>query len=116
MGRCWKPDEAFFDLLRDKRAINAMVAEIASPAAAKAALTETATTQKTIIRDCLAGNSGEAKPDWRPRWMQVPARSYIDGAPCAPADARGRIGGLFEPGETETSPKTVQAAKPAKAG
>ena len=116
MGRYWKPDETFFDLLRDKRAINVMVAEIASPAAAKAALTETAKTQKTIIRDCLVGNGREVKPDWRPRWMQVPAGSYIDGAPCAPADAWTRVAGLFETGETEASPKAPQSAKPAKAG
>ena len=35
MADWWRPDEAFFDLLRDKRAINQMVADIATPATAK---------------------------------------------------------------------------------
>ena len=46
MAAYWSPDDAFFDLLRDKRAINAMVADVASPMTAKTCLTETAAAQK----------------------------------------------------------------------
>lgn len=109
MGDYWKPDEAFFDLLRDKRAINALVAEIASPAAAKAALTETAKTQKQIIRDCLTGNGRTATPDWLPAWMNVPPASYVKGAGSPPADSWSRVAALFEtkdaPIEVETQQK-----------
>ncbi|MEQ8748182.1 MAG: ParB/RepB/Spo0J family partition protein, partial [Amphiplicatus sp.] len=40
LGAWWTPDEAFFELLRDKRAINAMVAHIAGETAAKSVLTD----------------------------------------------------------------------------
>ncbi len=109
-GAWWTPDDAFFDLLRDKRAINAMVAEIAGTRAAKAALTETAKTQKAIIRDCLTGNGRAAKPDWRSRWMTTPPGSYVKGAPSAPTDAWGRIAGLFK--ESEKSRRKADPAQP----
>lgn len=107
-GPWWAPDDAFFDLLRDKRAINRIVAEIAGARVAKAALTETAKTQKAIIRDCLAGKARAAKPDWRPRWMTTPPGSYVKGAPFAPSDAWGRIAGLFKESETSRDKQPAQ--------
>ncbi|WP_339636916.1 ParB/RepB/Spo0J family partition protein [uncultured Hyphomonas sp.] len=100
----WQPDAAFFDLLRDKRAINAMVAEIASPTIAEGCLTETGKVQKSIIAGRIAGDGCEADPDWRPRWMQVPPAAYVEGAGSAPAEAWGRIGALF----AETAPDDAQ--------
>ena len=91
MTALWKPDEAFFDLLRDKRAVNAMVAEIAGRNVAKSSLTDTCKVQKEIIRNRIAGHGCEPNPDWRPRWMQVPARSYFDDEGCAPAKNAARI-------------------------
>ncbi|KCZ48473.1 ParB/RepB/Spo0J family partition protein [Hyphomonas sp. CY54-11-8] len=109
MGAYWKPDEAFFDLLRDKRAINAMVADIASPSAAKAVLTDTAKTQKQIIRDGLTGNGREGKPDWRPGWMMTPPTALVAGAASPPAEAWTRIAALFEPGETPCAAEDAPA-------
>ena len=91
MAALWKPDGAFFELLRDKRVVNAMVAEIASPAVAKSVLTDTGKKQKEIIRNRIAGRGCEPNPHWRPRWMQVPARAYIDDAGCAPVENAARI-------------------------
>ncbi|WP_017930667.1 ParB/RepB/Spo0J family partition protein [Robiginitomaculum antarcticum] len=86
MTALWEPDDAFFDILRDKAVINAMVKDIAGKRAADANLTETGKVQKAIIRDCLdVKGSREARPDWRPKWMQVPATHYIDKATCPPA-------------------------------
>ena len=55
MRNWWAPDETFFDLLRDKAAINAMVRELAGDMAADANVSATAKVQKKILLDCLNG-------------------------------------------------------------
>lgn len=89
-------DETFWDLLRDKRPINAMVAEIAGETTAKAALTETAKNQKQIIRNRIEGKGCEANPEWRPGWMITPPNSYVTGAASPPKDSWSRVAALFE--------------------
>ena len=77
-----------------KRVINAMVKEIAGKSCADGALTETGKKQKEIIRNRMAGHgvsADKARPDWRPRWMQVPATHYLDKATCPPASAAARV-------------------------
>jgi len=96
---CWKPDPAFFDLLRDKRAINAMVADIGSKPLAESCASDTAKVQKAIIGNRIMGHGCEHHPDWRPAWMQVPPTRLVEGAGSPPADAWARIAGLFERGE-----------------
>ena len=97
----WKPEPAFFDLLRDKRAINAMVADIGTTSLAESCATETAKAQKMIIGNRIIGEGCASNPDWRPSWMQVPPARLVEGAACAPVDAWNRIKGLFEAAETE---------------
>lgn len=71
------PDEAFFDLLRDRKIANAMLGEIAGREVAAANADSPANVQKAIIRDCLEGRNGREKtPNWRPLWLQFPALSY----------------------------------------
>ncbi len=71
----WQPDDTFFDLIRDRATINAIVAEVAGDAVAKANVAEKAKTQKLIVRDCFAGTNGSAKvEDWLPGWLAFPAR------------------------------------------
>jgi len=103
MDALWQPDDAFFVLLRDKRVINEMVAEIASPTTAKAALTDTGNAQKAIIRNRIDGNGCDANTDWRPRWMQVPPQSYLDDKGCAPVEADRRISDVMKTTDTELS-------------
>jgi len=94
MQTLWEPDDAFFDILRDKRVINAMVKDIAGKSCADGALTETGKVQKDIIRNRMAGHgvaSEQARPDWRPRWMQVPASHYVDKATCPPSAAQSHL-------------------------
>jgi len=104
MASYWKPEPAFFDLLRDKRAINAMVADIGTVSLAESCATETAKAQKMVIGNRIIGEGCEPNPDWRPSWMQVPPTRLIEGAACAPVDAWNRIKGLFESSETECAP------------
>ena len=70
------PDAAFFDLLRDKAAINAMLREVAGKGVADANVAATAKVQKGIIRDCLAGEGRRQVEGWLPRYMGFPFRAY----------------------------------------
>jgi ParB family chromosome partitioning protein len=101
MAAYWKPEPVFLDLVRDKRAINAMVADIASPSTAKAALTDTGKAQKDLIWNRIVGEGCEANPGWRPGWMQVPPTRLVTNAGSPPADAWARIASLFTSDETE---------------
>ena len=94
---CWQPDAAFFDLLRDKQIINAMLAEIAGKAIADANIAETAKVQKGIIIDVLKGANGrEVKPDWRPRWAAFPFGTYRSGDGIRPATVWKNVSSLFQ--------------------
>ena len=76
MRKHWQPNDAFFDLLRHKPAINAMVVELAGDDVAKANVTATAKVQKGILRDCLNGSRKPLVEDWLPRYMAFPAGDY----------------------------------------
>ena len=80
----WEADQAFFDLLRDKEAINAMVREVASDMTGDAHIASTAKVQKKIIADCIKGEGREKAEGWLPRYMAFPASGYTsrfaDGA------------------------------------
>jgi len=81
----WHPDDTFFDLIRDRATLNAMLAEVAGEAVARGNIAEKAKLQKQIIRDCLAGTNGRSKVEnWLPGWLCFPMRSSGD-APQAEA-------------------------------
>ena len=90
MGALWSPDDAFFDILRDKRVLNAMLREIGGKRLADSMVSEPGTKQKTALRNRIAGvgvTPDEAKPDWRPRWMQTRPGWYVERRTCPPAQA-----------------------------
>jgi ParB family chromosome partitioning protein len=77
MGQFWSPDEAFFDGIRDREAINAMLREVGGKKVADGNLTEKVRTQKAILRDFLGGTGDRPKVDkWTPRWLIFPAGAY----------------------------------------
>ena len=83
----WQPDDTFFDLIRDRSTLNAMVAEVAGETVAASNVAEKGKTQKQIVRDCLTGGNGRVKTEnWQPGWLAFPFRGYGDG-PCAIAEA-----------------------------
>jgi ParB family chromosome partitioning protein len=115
LGSYWSPDDAFFDLLRDKRAINAMVADIASPSVAENVAKESGKVQKALIKNRIEGVDCTTNPGWRPGWMQVPPTRLVEGAGSAMVEAWERIAGLFEGenednSEPETEPCEADAA------
>lgn len=78
MTAAWSIDDTFFDLMRDKQAINGMVAEIAGETAAKEHITATAKLQKSIIKACLDGSRTPKVENWTPRYMAMPQQGYTD--------------------------------------
>ena len=84
----WQPDDTFFELVRDRATVNAMLADVAGQAVANANLVEKAKTQKQIVRDCLTGTNGRAKVEgWLPGWLEFPARGVGQGGASAPVSA-----------------------------
>lgn len=77
MAELWSPDDAFFDLIRDRQVANAMLREIGGKKVADGNLTEKVKTQKSIIRDHLTGENQRPKVEaWVPKWLRFPATSY----------------------------------------
>ncbi|MCP4195172.1 MAG: ParB/RepB/Spo0J family partition protein [Planctomycetaceae bacterium] len=76
VAQSWTPDQTFFDLLRDKEAINAMLKDIGGKAVADGNIASTGKVQKQIIQDYLAGTRKGGKADWQPRYMAVPMAAY----------------------------------------
>lgn len=107
MAAMWEPDEAFFDILRDKKVINAMVKDIAGKATADGCLTETGKAQKQIILNRIAGHGAKANPEWRPKWMQVPARHYFDKDTCPPSRSDAVVSKIMMAGNKAAKTKAA---------
>lgn len=98
MTAVWQPDEAFWERIRDRAVLNAMLSEIAGETVATTNITEKAKTQKAIMRDCLSGAHGRAKrADWLPRWMGFPAGSYTDRGAGRIAEDAPKVRELLSP-------------------
>jgi len=77
VGAVWTPDEAFFALMRDREAVNAMLKEVGGKKVADGNLTEKVKTQKAILRDLLDGTNDRPKAArWTPKWLTFPAGAY----------------------------------------
>ncbi|WP_315833503.1 ParB/RepB/Spo0J family partition protein [Bradyrhizobium prioriisuperbiae] len=77
--RWWTADDTFLDLVHDRAAINAMLAEVAGRESADANVSEAAKVQRKIIGDCVRGEGRDKVEGWVPRYMAFPASPY-DGA------------------------------------
>jgi ParB family transcriptional regulator, chromosome partitioning protein len=76
MASHWQVDDAFFDLLRDKEAINAILKQVGGKRVADGNISTTAKVQKQIVRDYLDGNRNPHNKDWQPRYMTFPMGLY----------------------------------------
>lgn len=86
MADHWQVDETFFDLFRDKQAINSMLNEIVGEQVANGNITATAKVQKQIIKDCLNGTRTPQQAKWQPRYMAFPMQAYTDKGSIAAMD------------------------------
>lgn len=96
MQKHWHPDDIFFDLFKDKEAINAMLAEIGGKDVAVGNLTATAKTQKQIITNFLEGEGRDKVEDWQPRYMAFPMQSYTDRGGIEAMTKWERVKELFD--------------------
>jgi ParB family chromosome partitioning protein len=64
----WSPDETFYALLRDRDAVNGMLAEVAGKKLADKSLTTKLKDQKAMLAKLVL-----ERPDWAPGWMRFPA-------------------------------------------
>ena len=73
MSTCWQADLAFYDLLRDRELMTAILAEVGGAAVASANAKEKGKVIKGVIADCLTGSNERPKVDgWVPKWMALP--------------------------------------------
>lgn len=78
MRPVWKPDDAFLDLLRDRRVVGALLSEVGGVEVATANAGATLKVQTNIVRDCLTGSNGRMKVEgWLPAWFRFPRFSYL---------------------------------------
>lgn len=86
MRRHWHADPAFFDQLRDREVLLAIVGEVAGADVATANEKEKAKALKAIIADHLDGSNGRTQvAPWVPKWMAFPPAAYT---------ARGGVGSV----------------------
>jgi len=96
MRAYWQPDAAFLDLLRDKGAINAMLADIGGKEVAEGNLTATAKVQKKIIGDFVTGEGRPRAEGWLPAYMEFPFQAYTESGGGRLSANAARIAGLIE--------------------
>lgn len=98
MAPVWHTDDAFFDLIRDREVLLAMVEEVADRQVAAGNAKETGRVLKTVIRDCLTGSRGRTRVEgWVPRWMRFPASGYTPRGGVGAADRSTVVAPLLAP-------------------
>ena len=94
----WRPDDTFFDLLGGKDVVQALLADIASPAVADGNRNETAKVQKGIIKDIMRGENGrEQNADWLPAYFRFPPMALTSRSGVAIVDKWHSVAELLHP-------------------
>jgi ParB family transcriptional regulator, chromosome partitioning protein len=97
MADYWTADSAFFDLIRDREVLTAILGEVGGASVAQAHVGEKTKTLKSVINDCLTGAGGRAKHNhWVPRWLAFPPSAYTQRGGVAMVAAANRAAWLAE--------------------
>lgn len=72
----WTPDTVFASLLRDREAVDAILAELGGETVATANLHEKLKTKKAIIEAYFTGEVRDKTEGWTPRYFAFPMASY----------------------------------------
>ena len=117
MRHHWSADAAFFDQLRDREVLLAIVGEVAGTEVAAANAGEKGKALKAIIVDCLEGANGRTKAEpWVPQWMAFPPSAYTSrggiGSVKAPASVRHELAAGTEGEGTEASEGDAKECRP----
>ncbi len=92
----YRPYGTFSDLHVGTDVVQAMLADIASPAVADGNKGETSKVQKGIIKDFLHGSNGrEHKMDWLPPYFQFPPKVYTERGGVGAVDKWNTAASLF---------------------
>ena len=116
MASYWQADDAFFECLRDREVLTAIVAEVAGEEVAAANAKEKSATLKHIVRDHLDGANGRAKVDgWVPRWMAFPPSAYTARGGVGTVAAHARVQAAHADNEPGPAGPGASTALPAPA-
>jgi len=107
----WQADAAFFELIRDREVLGAIVAEVAGDLIARSNRDEKGKTLKAIVSNHLDGANGRVKvEDWVPRWMGFPPSAYTERGGVGTVAAHARLAAA------RTQPDEPDPDGPASAG
>jgi ParB family chromosome partitioning protein len=113
MASVWQPDDALFDLIRNREVLLAMVEEVSDTQVVAGNAKEPGKVLKAIIRDCLNGANGRTKVEgWVPRWMRFPASAYTPRGGVGAVDRSVAVASLIAP-EPETAEPHVEPVREA---
>ena len=115
MAALWQPDAAFFELVRDKAIVNALLADIGGDAVASANAGEKVKAQKQLVRDFIDGTNGRPQRAWLPRWMTFPPAAYTDRGGFRTVSHALQVSPLFEGREAQDKVEEVAEAMEAEA-
>lgn len=116
MANYWQADQAFYDLLRDREVMTAILAEVGGTAVASANAKERGKVIKGVIADHLTGSNERPKTDgWVPKWMAFPPAAYTDQGGVATVAAANRAR-WFAEAELDRVPAAADAADVAEGG
>lgn len=76
-AKSWQPDDTFFDLIRDREVIGAMLEDVIGDAA-RSYTTDTGRAKKQIIRNALTGTNRQKVNGWLPKWLAFPQGGYTE--------------------------------------
>ena len=114
MANYWQADQAFYDLLRDREVMTAILAEVGGAMVASANAKEKGKVIKGVIADCLTGENGRPKHEnWVPKWMAFPPAAYTDRGGVATVAAANRarwLAEIDEPGDPDPAAPLGAAA------
>lgn len=106
MASVWQADDTFFDLIRDREVLLAMVEEVSDKQVVAGNAKEPGKVLKAIIRDCLDGKKGRAKVEgWVPRWMRFPATGYTPRGGVGAVDRSASVASLIAPAPGTVEPQ-----------
>lgn len=113
MANWWAADDAFFELLRDKEVLSAMVAEVAGKRIADANAGEKGKTLKGIVKAHLDGADGRTKVErWVPRWMRFAPSHYTARGGVATVAASAKVDAARATLAAPTMPDSVPEEEP----
>lgn len=108
MAALWQPDAAFFEGLRDREVLLAMVREIGGDVVADGNADAKAKVLRGILVDHIDGTNGREKVEgWVPRWMAFSASTYTDRGGVGSVMRTEQIAGLVAQGGALTAPQAA---------